>query len=90
MSNVALDEIVDHTWCLNNGASHHMSPSIEQFYDAKPYTGMTSIIIGDGKTLHISHIGTIKLNTEFGLIILQNTFMCTLYEENFDFNSVFK
>lgn len=42
---MALNEIVDDTWFLDSGASHHMSPSIKQFYDAQLYTGMTFIKI---------------------------------------------
>lgn len=51
MLNNYVDEVIDNTWCLDSRASHHMSHSIEQFYDAQPYLDMTSIIIKDGKTL---------------------------------------
>lgn len=50
-----------------------MTSDIENFYDALLYQGMNSIIIGDGKTLAISHICTVKLKTPHGILILKNT-----------------
>lgn len=56
MSNLAIDEMVDDNWCLDSNASHHMTLGIDQFYDAQQYSGMTTIIIGNDKTLKITHL----------------------------------
>lgn len=53
MSKLAMDEMVDDNWYLDFGASHHMTPGIDQFYDAQLYLGMTTITIGNGKTLKL-------------------------------------
>lgn len=64
MSNTTLEDTINDNWCLDSSVSHHKTPDIENFYDAQSYQGMTSIIIGDGKTLTVSHIG---------MLILKNT-----------------
>lgn len=69
MSNLDVNEVVNNKWCL---ASHHMTPAIDRFYDAQPYSGMISIIISNGKMLKITHIETIKLKTDYRLLVLKN------------------
>lgn len=39
-------------------------------------------MIGDGKTLSITHVGTIKLKTKFGLYILKNVLCVPLLKKN--------
>lgn len=82
MSNLSIDDVVNDNWCLNSGAFHHMTPTLDQFYDTQPYIGITSIIIGDGKTLKITHIGTIKLKTPSCLIDLKNVLFVPLIKKN--------
>lgn len=53
-----------------------MTLSFENFHEPQPYQGIESIYIEDGKRLVISHIGTIKLKTTFGSLILENHYMC--------------
>lgn len=68
MSNLSMDDVI-----------HHMTLALDHFYDAQLYTGMTSIIIGNGKTLEITHIGIIRLKTPSGLLDLKNV-LCPFIE----------
>ncbi|CAL9020311.1 unnamed protein product, partial [Prunus brigantina] len=48
-------------WCLDSGATHHMTANTASLPPAQPYTGTDTIIVGNGNQLAITHIGNTKL-----------------------------
>lgn len=58
------------SWCLESGASHHMTPSSSQFIDSQSYYGKDRIIIGDGSTLNIHQTSTIVVLMNVGNVTI--------------------
>ncbi|CAA0807454.1 Unknown protein [Striga hermonthica] len=48
-------------WCLDSGASTHMTNQPETLDSLKSYSGNSSVIVGNGSNLSISHIGSCRL-----------------------------
>ena len=48
----------DDAWYLNIGASHHLTQTAGNLNNATPCTGPERVIVGNGKTLHISYVGS--------------------------------
>lgn len=42
------DRTVDDAWCLDSGASHHMTPTVVMMREVQPYEGNLAIIVGNG------------------------------------------
>lgn len=40
-----------------------MTPNVDSMYDAQSYIGTRLIVIGDGKVLKITHIGTCEVSS---------------------------
>lgn len=56
---VATPEVVtDEAWCLDTGASHHVTNNAEQLQQKSKYNGKTKLAVADGKCLPIHHIGS--------------------------------
>ena len=51
------------TWYPDSGASAHMTPHDGNFVSKIPYTGNNRIVVGNGATLPITHLGTCTLPT---------------------------
>lgn len=61
------------TWLFDSRTSNHMTPKVENLFDAQEYSCNRSITIGNGLTLPISHVGTAKINLDNDIIPLRNT-----------------
>lgn len=81
-----MEDVVDDNWCFGFGASHHMTPALDQFYDAQPSSSMISII----KVLEITHLGKIRLKTPFGMLDLESALCVSLNEKKTNFHTMFK
>lgn len=44
-------------WIFDSGASHHVASNPASFHTLLEYGGPDEIVLGNGKTLPISHIG---------------------------------
>ena len=45
-------------WLLDSGASHHIMTDLQNLAHHLPYTGTDDVMIGDGKSLRITHLGS--------------------------------
>lgn len=59
-------------WLPDSGSSSHVIGNLNFFDTYTSYTYSNIVLIGNGKHLHIQHIGTVTLHTTFGLLILHN------------------
>ena len=59
-------------WILDFGASHHITPDLDQLHLSQPYHGRDQLVVGDGSALPISHIGTSKYTTPSHTLHLSN------------------
>ncbi|OMO73140.1 Integrase, catalytic core [Corchorus capsularis] len=51
------------SWCMDTGASHHVTPQFQNLTLASEYDGPDQIVVGNGQGLKISHSGLIDLRT---------------------------
>lgn len=59
-------EVAD--WCMDSGASAHMTPSTSNLDYVSPYGGNSSVTVGNGASLPVSHIGSCSINFDFTLL----------------------
>ncbi|KAM2253909.1 hypothetical protein ACFX1S_008245 [Malus domestica] len=52
------------SWVVDTGASHHMTPDVTVLNRATPYEGTEKIIVGNGESLEVTHIGNGILQTQ--------------------------
>lgn len=50
---------------MDSGATHHMTPDISNIQNASPYYGHEQVVIGNGKSLPVSHIGSYSVSSPF-------------------------
>ena len=59
----APEMIEDPAWCIDNGATNHITNDSGKLLDLKPYVGTDKLLVGNGSALHIKHIGSVLLAT---------------------------
>lgn len=72
---MAVTDPQDPDWIPDTGASSHMTNNPGIFNIIRPYSGNDTVIIGDGKILHISHVGLASLTTSHGHLPLSNVLL---------------
>ena len=50
--------IYDPNWYPDSGATHHMTPDVSHLTERMDYHGGEQVLVGNGKGLHIEHIGS--------------------------------
>lgn len=65
-NNLASSSNASKPWVIDSGAIHHLTNDMENLAIHSKYTRLEKIVISDGKTLLISHIGlnTFSLNSK--------------------------
>lgn len=62
------------TWLLDSGASHHITNDLQNLSLHSDYEGTNDIMIGNGKTLPITQIGSTSLHAPSKSFQLNNIF----------------
>lgn len=62
----------DDSWYADSGASNHLTPEADKINNKTDYMGKEHMIIGDGSSLKIAHIGTGFLDTTYSSPLLLN------------------
>ena len=52
-----LDTVIDSSWYADSGAINHVTTKMNNLSLKKPYEGQEKLMIGNGKSLDITHIG---------------------------------
>ena len=76
MANPAVthNTVPDTNWYMDLGATHHFTPDINMLDNVAPFSGSDWVIIGIGKQLCISHLGTTKLPSSYSPLVLHQVY----------------
>ena len=55
------DTMIDSSWYVDSGAINHVTAEMNNLSLKKPYEGQEKLMIGNGKSLDITHIGHLYL-----------------------------
>lgn len=74
------------SWLLEPGATHHLTNDVDNLDHGMPYCGSHSVIIGDGNSIPIIHIGHSYVSTHSGShIFLRNVLHTPDVSYNLDY-----
>lgn len=81
---VATPELVsDSAWCLDSGASHHVTNDLSKLQQVSKFNGKTQLTVGNGSTIPIHHTGsTILPSLSHKPLILKNVIHSPLISRN--------
>ncbi|KAG8475942.1 hypothetical protein CXB51_032958 [Gossypium anomalum] len=71
-SNDSFVPIGSTSWCPDSGATHHVCRNASDLHGSTPYTGNSSLLMGNGVSTKISSIGSTTIPTEKKLLHLSN------------------
>ncbi|KAG8489057.1 hypothetical protein CXB51_017047 [Gossypium anomalum] len=60
------------SWCPDSGATHHVCRNASDLHDTTPYTGNSSLLMGNGVSTSISSVGSTTIPTTQKLLHLSN------------------
>ena len=60
------------SYMFDTGASHHVDPDRTSFHSVSEYGGPDEIVLGNGNTLSITHIGQTHHHTSYGSLSLKD------------------
>ncbi|KAL2927831.1 Retrovirus-related Pol polyprotein from transposon TNT 1-94 [Bienertia sinuspersici] len=80
--------MVSSEWIVDRGASDHMTCGLRQLNDPKPADGYPTIILPNGKTANITHVGAMVWDTECKVNFLAD--MCVIQDKNNEIRGVRK
>lgn len=64
--------VKDTSWYIDIGASHHLTTSEDNLSTSVPYNGTGHVMLGNGKTIPISHGGSFELHVSEKSLALHN------------------
>jgi len=59
-------------WLADSGTSNHLTANLGNLSIQLQYKGLEQIIVGNGQTLHINHIGNASISTKYHNFVLKN------------------
>ena len=64
-TNLSSDQLAtpDFAWFMDSNATHHFTPEFGALMDPDAYFGLENSMVGNGKSIGISHIGNVLLPT---------------------------
>jgi len=66
----------DSTWYADSDANHHLTPALENLHIHEPYTGLDTIVVGNGLGLQITNTGSFTLTTPNATLHMSRVFHC--------------
>ncbi|KAF7142376.1 hypothetical protein RHSIM_Rhsim05G0026100 [Rhododendron simsii] len=72
----------DNAWFPDTGATQHMTSDYGKLQNCTPYFGSDKIMVGNGDTLHITHVGNASLNMGNKEIKLNNVLVVPEIKKN--------
>lgn len=66
------NETNDQNFYVDSRVTTHMINDTCKLHNAKPYSGLDVIYVGDGNKLSLSHIGDVSLSTTHGTLKLKD------------------
>ncbi|KAG9157557.1 hypothetical protein Leryth_022792 [Lithospermum erythrorhizon] len=65
LKNLSLQSPSEAGWVVDTGATNHISEDFSNLSNLKPYTGSSRIVLGDGTSLPITHVGSACIASSF-------------------------
>ena len=69
-------------WVFDITATNHFTPDLANIQQAKEYTGIDGVTVGNGQTLPITHIGNAQLNASKHIFHLKHTLRVSNMKSN--------
>ncbi|KAD2804381.1 hypothetical protein E3N88_37758 [Mikania micrantha] len=69
-------------WLFDSGASHHITNDLSALSLHAPYDGTEELVIGDGSSLKITHIGSLSLTFNSHSLLLTSVLCVPLVSKN--------
>lgn len=65
-------------WCVDSGATHHITSNLENLHIQTPYSGTSQLIVGKGASAAIKHTSCLHASSLLSNknVILRNVFTC--------------
>ncbi|KAJ0099019.1 hypothetical protein Patl1_20608 [Pistacia atlantica] len=70
---VASSSTKDKQWIIDSGASHIITGDLANLSVHSEYDGTDEVVIGDGSGLHVSHVGSLVINSPTRTFYLNDT-----------------
>ena len=68
----SLSLMTDSSWYMDFGATHYLTPDLSSMSSPIPFHGNENVMVGNGKTINISHIGNISIPTHSRFLKLKH------------------
>ncbi|KAJ3703988.1 hypothetical protein LUZ61_007693 [Rhynchospora tenuis] len=71
-----------HEWCIDSGATHHVTADLNNLSNYMPYTGADTLHIGNGMGMQITHIGSSLITVSNFSIALNDILLVPNFSRN--------
>ena len=66
------DDMPPQDWLADSGVGVHMMPDAGKLHNMCPYSGPKKVVVGNGNSLPISHVGDISIPTPHKALLLKD------------------